>query len=138
MSALASVHRAFWDRLNASTALLTAGFEIWDEPPAKPQGSYIVIGESPTEARSPAADTHDLRAYEVTETLHIWLRENSSRRAAEVLGLVRDELEDQELPIPDHVTLFVRLEFAQILREPGWRHIAATFRVVVQSPIPVR
>lgn len=136
MSAMAAVQQALYTRLANDAPLAAAGFEILDEPPdsAYPR-SYIVVGEG-TEVRGPGS--HDERAWEGTETLHIWARGNSTLRARQALELVRAAIESTPLNVAGHGTKLVQYEFSMTMREPGWRHIPVRFRVVTGSNLPVR
>jgi hypothetical protein len=135
MSAMAAIHQAIYTRLDNDAPLAAAGFKVFDEPPdLKYQGSYVVLGEG-TEARGPGSHSH--RAYEGTETLHIFARGNSTLKARQALELVRAALEGWPLNVAGHDTLLLRYEFSMTMKEPGWRHIPARFRIVTGSPLPV-
>lgn len=135
MSASAPVLQAIYDRLSADAGLIAAGFAVFDEAPdLSYKGSYIVIGDG-TEANGPGS--HSTRAWEATETLHIWARGNSTIKAREALELLRDAMESDRLEVDGHETLWCRLEFSTVLKEPGWRHIPARFRIVTESALPV-
>jgi hypothetical protein len=133
MSAMAEVHRAIFTRLSNDAPLAAAGFDVFDEPPDSRTASYIVIGDG-TEANGPGS--HSTRAWEGTETLHIWSRGNSTVRAREALELVRAAMETTRLNVAGHSTMWCRLEFSMVMKEPGWRHIPARFRIVTGSALP--
>lgn len=135
MSAMTPLQQAIYDRLSGSAELQTAGFAVFDEPPSLTyQGSYIVIGEG-TEVEGPGS--HSTRAYEATETLHIWAKGESTLKARQVLEILRDAMESERLEIEGHETLWCRLEFSTVMKETGWRHIPARFRIVTESALPV-
>ena len=142
MSAMADVQRAIYARLSDDGPLTAAGFEVYDEPPnvggesLRVQTSHIVIGDS-TEAEGPGS--HSERAWEGTETIHVWYRGRSTTKAKEAVEMVRDALEGERLEIEDNRTMLVRYEFASVIKEADWRHIPVIFRVVTGSRVvPVR
>lgn len=140
MSALPELQRAIYTRLATDPALALAEVDVSDEPPnSNDTRSRVVIGEA-TEARGGIQSTgsHTQLSYEITETVHVWYRGNSTVSAREVLGWVIHALEKCVLTLPTHEVVQQRYEFSTVLREPGWRHIPATFRFVVNSPRPVR
>lgn len=139
MSALGEIHQALYTRLANDAPLAQAGYGVYDEPPGlEAQASYVAIGEA-TEARGgpQSGESHSQRSYEVTETLHIWYRGNSSISAKRGLELVRAAIESAPLNVAGHGVGLCRYEFSTVMREPGWRHIPARFRIVVGSPLPV-
>lgn len=98
-------------------------------------GSYVALGES-TETEGPGSHTE--RAFEGTETLHVWFRGNSTLRAKQGVELVRAALESTPLQIADHRTMLVRYEFSTVIKGDGWRHMPVRFRIVTGSSLPVR
>ena len=133
MSALAPIQQAIYTRLDNDGPLAAAGFSVYDEPPGEHSDeSYVALGEA-TEARGgiDTSESHSTRSYEVTETLHIWARGNSTLAARQALELVRAALETQPLAVAGWGVGTCRYEFSTVMREPGWRHIPVRFRIVV-------
>lgn len=133
MSALADIQQALYVRLATDPGLAVLGFKVYDEPPGeRSEESYVALGEA-TEVRGgdQTTESHSHDSYEATETLHIWSRANSSLRAKEALAAVVEAVESSPLVVSGWGVVLVRYEFSTLMREPGWRHIPARFRIIV-------
>jgi hypothetical protein len=117
---------AIWDRLSG-----LPGFDLYAGVADRTSdGDHLVIGDNTGNPRGVLGR----RGWEATETVHIWTRgDGSVMRAKQAVEAVRAALEDEPLEVAGHAVARCRLEFTTTLKEPGWWHVPARFRIHVME-----
>lgn len=139
MSALTPFFQAVYDRLQGSAALATyqhasmqhIGVPVFDRVPTA-EDPLVVAGEvqEPTTPYVALGSLNETRfpllaggAFEGTVQVHVWDDYGGRARVLEVLSLADTALTSTALVVSGYDPLRMRLDFAQVVRDPsGWMH----------------
>lgn len=134
------VQKAIVARLKGSaelTAALAGRQAVYDQPPEGEAYPYIVVGDH---LSTPNHD-HTSQGREITETLHIWTKQRSSKPGQEIADIVTALLDHQDralsalLAADGHRCVMIRQEYDQALKDPDpqLRHHVVRFRIQTQQ-----
>ena len=131
-SASASLQKAVFSALNASTALndLLGGARIFDDVPPQTSFPYVTFGQSQERDWSTGSESGG----EHILTLHVWSRRAGRRQAQEVIEAIRNALHDRPVTLENYRLVGLRHEFSEIRRDPDgetW-HGLSRFRAVTE------
>jgi hypothetical protein len=126
-SASWSLQSAIHDRLVADADLVTriGGPRIWDHVPRGAAFPYVTYGTARTEDWS----TGDSTGQSHTLVLHVWSRAPGRREALAIGERITTLLDDTTLTLDGHRVVVIRVEAADVVRQPDGQTLLATLRL---------
>lgn len=120
---------AIYQKLTASSALMSLVSGVFDEVPEDAPYPYVSIGVI-TET---AADAHDRQGLDALVLLHVWSAYEGNRQAADIFAALDAALDRQPLSVAGFTDVSIRHDQHQVTRDPdpNIRHITAQYRVML-------